>query len=59
MLCVEFAKSHDMSQDVPFSTFVTDVSACQFVSQEVRVEMWIRNILLGSEKVLVITLYLI
>jgi hypothetical protein len=51
LLCGEFVKSHSMNQDVPFSTFVQEVSACQFVSQEVRVELWVRNTLVRSKEV--------
>jgi hypothetical protein len=45
-LCVDYVYQNTLEDDVPFATFVKAVSVCQFVPQDVRIEMWIRHVIL-------------
>ncbi len=49
VMCSDYVRHHSIEYDVPFGMFLSGVSASQFVSQDVRVEMWIRCVLLEHQ----------
>lgn len=51
-LCFKFIEKNEMKNDIPFERFVQQYQLCQWLPQFLRIEAWIRTVLLSPKDVL-------